>query len=239
MTRRRASPDRMLAGDVVRRWAMAGSVVLSLLSAGSAWAQATAGGADKSPPPAEGEPASADVRKVTDWIALSADNHGLPFAIVDKVGARVLVFDGHGMLLGTSPVLLGLARGDVAEPGIGDRKLSTIRPDERITPAGRFVAAMGQNLGSKDVLWVDYASAVSMHRVVTHNPRERRLERLATATTLDNRISYGCINVPVAFFDSVVKPSFTGTDGIVYVLPEVKAVEAVFSMTDAATVSSP
>jgi hypothetical protein len=212
--------------------------MLLLLSSGSAGAQAT-GGADNPPLPLARELVSADVRKVADWISRSADNHGLPFAIVDKVGARVLVFDGHGMLLGTSPVLLGLARGDVAEPGIGDRKLSTIRPDERITPAGRFVAAMGQNLGSKDVLWVDYASAVSMHRVVTHNPRERRLERLATATTLDNRISYGCINVPVAFFDSVVKPSFTGTDGIVYVLPEVKAVEAVFSMTDAATVSSP
>src|SRR5690606_3587132 len=59
-------------------------------------------------------PASGDVRRLVDWVAESGDNRSLPFAIVDKVDARVFVFDAHGMLLGVSPVLLGLARGDVA-----------------------------------------------------------------------------------------------------------------------------
>ncbi|MBV5276836.1 hypothetical protein JZU56_03175, partial [bacterium] len=52
--------------------------------------------------------------------------------------------------------------------------------------------------------------------------------RLATATPLDNRISYGCINVPAAFFKQVVHPMFAGTSGIVYVLPETRPVMAFF-----------
>jgi hypothetical protein len=51
---------------------------------------------------------------------------------------------------------------------------------------------------------------------------------LASATPLDNRISYGCINVPVAFFKEVVHRAFTGTHGIVYVLPEVRSPQQVF-----------
>ena len=99
-------------------------------------------------------------------------------------------------------------------------RLSDIRPEERTTPAGRFVASLGYNFKGKDVLWVDYKNAVSLHRVITNNPKERRLERLASPTPLDRRISYGCINVPANFFDNVVKPTFTRTHGIVYVLPE-------------------
>ena len=215
------------------RTIMAEGVLLCLLAAGPASAQAAVMGGVTDAPRARflGEPASLDVRKVADWVAQSGDNSRLPFAIVDKVGAKVFVFDGRGVLLGASPVLLGLARGDVAPAGIGDRKLSSIRPEERITPAGRFVASIGPNLSKKEVLWVDYASAVSLHRVVTSNPKENRLQRLATVSATDNRISYGCINVPVLFFDTVVKPSFSGTGGIVYVLPEVRRLDAVFAMT--------
>ena len=115
-----------------------------------------------------------------------------------------------------------------AVPGIGDRKLSNVRPEEKTTPAGRFVAALGDNIRGEDVLWVDYNGAVSMHRVITTNPKERRLQRLATPTPLDNRISYGCINVPAKFFENVVRPAFTGTSGIVYVLPETRSARAEF-----------
>jgi len=72
-----------------------------------------------------------------------------------------------------------------------------------------------------------------MHRVITSNPKERRLHRLATPTPKDNRISYGCINVPVVFYETVVRPAFTGTEGIVYVLPEVRSMREVFSSYDA------
>jgi hypothetical protein len=110
--------------------------------------------------------------------------------------------------------------------------MSNIRPEERTTPAGRFLASLGRNMSGAQILWVDYNSAISMHRVITTKPKERRLQRLATPTPLDNRISYGCINVPVKFFDKIVRPSFTGTNGIVYVLPETRSARELFGSYD-------
>lgn len=180
----------------------------------------------------ERERASHEARHVADWVVDSGDNRSLPFAIVDKKDAKVFVFDADGRLHGAAPALLGLARGDDTVPGIGDRPLSSIRPKERTTPAGRFVAALGHNARGKEILWVDYVDAISMHPVITTKPAERRLQRLATPTQLDNRISYGCINVPAKFFEKVVRPAFTGTDGIVYVLPETRMVREVFASYD-------
>lgn len=180
----------------------------------------------------EREPSSDEVRYVADWIVDSVDNRSMPFAIVDKKDAKVFIFDAAGRLRGAAPVLLGLARGDDAVPGIGKRALSSIRPEERTTPAGRFVAALDRNLLRKEILWVDYDGAISMHPVLTTKPEERRLQRLATPTPNDNRISYGCINVPVKFFENVVRPAFTGTNGIVYVLPEIRMAREVFASYD-------
>ena len=171
---------------------------------------------------------SEQARHVADWVVDSGDNRSMPFAIVDKVDAKVFVFDAHGRLRGAAPALVGLARGDYAVPGIGNRKLSDVRPQERTTPAGRFVASMGLNAKDKDVLWVDYKDAVSLHRVITTNPEEHRLERMASPTPLDHRISYGCINVPAKFFDKVVRPAFTGTSGVVYVLPDIRPIGEIF-----------
>jgi len=183
------------------------------------------------------ESASREARHVADWVVHSADNHagdhhGLPFVIVDKKAARVFVFDAQGRLRGAAAALLGVARNDDAVPGIGDRELSSIRTEEKTTPAGRFVSSLGGNMRGEDVLWVDYATATSMHRVLTTNPKERRAQRLASATPLDNRISYGCINIPVKFYENVVRPAFTGTRGIVYVLPETKTARQVFASYD-------
>lgn len=180
----------------------------------------------------ERESVSPDARHVADWVIDSGDNLGMPFAIVDKKDTKVFVFHADGRLRGTAPALLGLALGDDSVPGIGDRKLSTIRPDERTTPAGRFVVALDRNLGGKEILWVDYESAVSLHPVITTNLKENRGQRLATPSPLDNRISYGCINVPVEFFHGVVSPAFTGTNGVVYVLPETRSPRQVFASYD-------
>ena len=174
------------------------------------------------------ERASAESVDVANWVLAADNNRGLPFMIIDKKEAAVYVFDGKGNLHGTTAALLGAAVGDDSVPGIGERKLSSILLEERTTPAGRFVAALARNTSGKEILWVDYAAAVSLHRVVTSNRTERRAERLASATPLDNRISYGCINVPAAFFDKVVIPAFKN-NGIVYVLPETKSLQQVFA----------
>lgn len=184
--------------------------------------------AERSYSPGEETAASSGSGQLRAWIQDTADNQGLPFIIVDKVNARVQAYDGEGRLLGATPVLLGLASGDVSPAGIGDRPLSSIGPEDRITPAGRFMASMGENLGGKGILWIDYDSALSLHPVITTRASDRRLERLASDTALDNRISYGCINVPVTFYEHVVEPAFNATVGVVYILPETRSIEDVF-----------
>ena len=180
------------------------------------------------------ENASAETRHVADWVVHSADNHAgdkraLSFVIVDKAEAKVFVFDAQGKLRGAAPALLGIGIGDVAPKGIGDRKLSTIKPQERITPAGRFVAQLGDSTRNEDVLWIDYAGAVSMHRVVK---TKDRLKRLASDSPGDNRISYGCINIPAKFYEDVLRPAFKGAFGIVYILPETRPAREVFASYD-------
>jgi hypothetical protein len=173
-------------------------------------------------------PTGPDARELANWIAGTRDNAGLDFVIVDKRRAAVFVFDSAARLLGSSPVLLGATRGDETVPDIGSRPLALVRPDERTTPAGRFLAERGHNALSEDVVWVDYEAAVSMHRVRTIDPAERRLERLATPSADDNRISYGCINVPVVFYERYIRPAFATRRALVYVLPEVKSLQQVF-----------
>jgi hypothetical protein len=174
------------------------------------------------------ERATRDVRRFADWVVDSGDHNAMPFVIIDKPNARVYVFDGSGRIRGAAPALLGSAPGDHSVPGIGERELSDMGPQDRTTPAGRFVAGIGMNSRGEDVLWVDYGSGLSLHRVLTTKPEERRLERLATPTIADNRISYGCINVPKKFYEKTIAPAFQGTDGIVYIFPELGSAHALF-----------
>jgi hypothetical protein len=203
---------------LIGRWGALAALTVALAAAGPAFARADF----------RAEAASDAARRAADWVVASGDNRGLAFVIVDKVAAKVFVLDADGRLQGASAALLGMARGDRSVPGIGDRKLSAIKPEERTTPAGRFVAALGNDLGEKDILWVDYEDAISMHRVITGNPNDHRLKRLASPTIADNRITYGCINVPVKFYEGVVRPAFAGADGIVYILPEIEPIGAIF-----------
>lgn len=180
----------------------------------------------------EQETVSEMSRYLADWVVDSNDNQNMPFVVVDKKAARVFVFNVDGKLLGSAPALLGLALGDHAIAGIGNMSLASIRPEQRTTPAGRFVAALGRNLGGKEILWVDYDGAISLHRVVTSSVKERRLQRLASNNLSERRISYGCINVPVKFYDSIISPTFAGTHGVVYVLPDTRLVQEVFGSYD-------
>ena len=152
--------------------------------------------------------------------------------IIDKVHAMVMMFDASGQLQGAAPALLGLARGDDSSPDIGQRKLSSIRLDKRTTQAGRFMASLGRDVYGKEMLWVDYDTAISLHPIVKGTPAERRSQRLNSPSPDDNRISYGCINVPLKFYELLVKHAFTGTSGIVYILPETRTAQEVFGSYD-------
>ena len=179
---------------------------------------------------------SADARRLADWVAASGDNGLRDFVIVDKRAARVYVFDRQARLQADTPALLGSAQGDHTVPGIGERPIALVQPHERTTPAGRFIAEPGVNTQGEDVVWVDYEAAVSMHRVRTGKPAEQRLARLATPGIDDNRISYGCINLPVQFYETQLRPRVHGGPGaVIYVLPEVLPLQQVFGLPPPAT----
>lgn len=171
---------------------------------------------------------TSDARELVGHVMRWNDHHGAPFMVLDKRAARLWVFDAQARLLGSAPVLLGLAIGDDTAPGIAELPLSEIDDAARTTPAGRFVIEPGRNLHGDDILWIDYEAAVSMHRVRSVNASERRLARLASPRAADRRISYGCINVPVAFFNRVLIPFFAESRAIAYVLPETRPMAAVF-----------
>lgn len=169
-----------------------------------------------------------DVRWLADRIAGTRDNGDSDFILVDKRAAQLHVFDAEARWVASTAVLLGAARGDESVPGIGSRPMESIRPRERTTPAGRFVGERGRNALGEDVVWVDYDAAVSLHRVRLTTASERRAERLLSPSADDNRISYGCINVPVAFYDHHVGAIFARQQAVIYVLPDVASVQEVF-----------
>jgi hypothetical protein len=187
----------------------------------------------------KGETGSAEAIMVANWAAYTRDHKKHAFVVIDKKNAHMYVFDTHAKLISSAPVLLGKAVGDHTVPGIGDKPLSLVKEDEKTTPAGRFVAEPGRNTNGEDIIWVDYDAAVSMHRIRKVAEKERRYERLASPTKADNRISFGCINVPIAFYNDVLDPTVKKHGAIVYVLPDVKSVQQVFGAYDVLQARAP
>lgn len=165
---------------------------------------------------------------VANWVISSGDNRGLPFLIVDKLTADVAVFDEGGHLRGRSPALVGMARGDVVVADIGNRPFAKIISSEKITEAGRFFAQFGPSEDMPEVLWLDYKTSLSLHPVITSNPSEKRLERLMSESSDDNRVTFGCINISEEFYRSIIKAVLSSGVGIVYVVPEVRRLGSVF-----------
>jgi len=171
---------------------------------------------DQLPP---GQEVSETVIELAGWVVASKDSQGYPFAIMDKAAAQVLVFGGDGKLRGAAPALFGSAKGDHVAPGIAGLALREIPGRDRTTPAGRFVGGFGPSIDAGRVLWVDYDSSVSMHPTATGVPAEKRVERLASPSPDDNRITHGCINVSPEFYEQVVAPAFE-KGGVFYILPD-------------------
>ena len=152
-------------------------------------------------------------------------DHGkLPFAIVDKQAALISVYHADGTLSGVSTVLLGLTAGDESSPSVGERtQTGQLRISDRTTPAGRFDSIPGRNLTGEAVVWIDYGSALAIHRLRPAPISEMRPQRMASGNPLDKRISAGCVVAPEAFFDAVIKPVLGTGRAAVYVMPEHKS----------------
>ena len=179
-----------------------------------------------------GETASADVQHIANWAVHSGDHKGLPFIVVDKVNARAVAFDRHGTLIQSTPILLGMGVGDTFAPGVLQMDMYKTQPWQRITPAGRFFAEEDRNLEGEIVLWVDYDAGIAIHKMPTKRTKQRRHERMVSPDPADHRITYGCINVPGAFYDRVVRAHFRAKGGMVYVLPDSSPLKSVFKTYD-------
>ena len=180
------------------------------------------------PPASE---ASGMVQQFAQDVVRSADAEGRTFGVIDKPSATLWIFDAQGRPVASSPVLVGQALGDVAPPDIGTRPLSKVKLHEKVTNAGRFVTEAGSNHKGEDIVWLDYNAALSMHRV-RNVPGESRTKRLQTPTVADNRISFGCVNIPASFYDRYIDPLFSRSKGVVYVLPETKPIASLFPFAD-------
>lgn len=203
---------------LVARWVAVVSVVVSFGASASADFGA--------------ERASVDARYAADWVVDGGDNQGKPFVVVDKRDARVYVFDARGVLIGATPALLGLAIGDGSIADIASRAPASLSPSERTTPAGRFESRPGHNSHGEDIVWIDYQASLAIHRLRPAPPSERRPERLAATAADAKRISYGCVVVPVAFYEGVVAPLLGRRAGVVYVLPERRPVREMLGAID-------
>jgi hypothetical protein len=175
---------------------------------------------------AASSPVSGEAHQAARWVVHHADHRGRPFAIVDKKDARIYVFEESGVLLGASPVLLGLASGDRdAVPRLGERSPGSLAPFERTTPAGRFDSEPGRNDKGEAIVWFDYDAALAIHRLRPGPAHERRAQRIASPDPAERRISFGCIVAPVAFYEQVIAPTLGSRRGVVYVLPEEGSVD--------------
>lgn len=162
-----------------------------------------------------------DAVQLARWVIGHGDHQGLPFGIVDKRSATIRLYTAGGALVGTSAVLLGQTLGDHSVAGVGERtQRQDLRPEDMTTAAGRFVSEPGRNSSGEAIVWIDYGSALAIHRLRPGASRRQRAERLGSNEAWRRRVSSGCVVVPEAFYDAVVAPLLGRTRGLVYVMPE-------------------
>lgn len=190
----------------------------------TAWFWPAAVQASQQPRPsiaADGAGLPLDAVQLARWVTDTGDHHGLPFGIVDKRSATIRLYTADGILVGSSAVLLGRTLGDHSVAGVGERtQQAALRVQDMTTAAGRFVSEPGLNISGEAIVWIDYGSALAIHRLRTGPSRHRRAERLASDDARGRRVSAGCVVVPEAFYDAFVAPVLGRSRGVVYVMPE-------------------
>lgn len=164
---------------------------------------------------------SDEARRLVEWASSTKDTRGRPYAVVDKKKAHFYVFHADGRLAGHTTALLGSAIGDHSAPLVGQNTQNGhVPPEERTTPAGRFDAVPGENSSGEHVVWVDYDAAFAIHRLRPGLSYGPRVSRLAATSASAKRVSWGCVVVPVPFYQKVVQPVLGRSRSVVYVMPE-------------------
>ena len=149
--------------------------------------------------------APASVRRLVQWAVESGDHGGLPFVVIDKIGAQLFAFDAQGRLRASTPVLLGSSLGDA--------------PVVPATPAGRFLAQPRLAGSSSNLVWQGGAGELVLHEPASDQAPGHAARRLASSRVDDKRISDGSLHVPPAFFQQHLLPLLNQAS-VAYVLPE-------------------
>ena len=180
--------------------------------------------------PTEANAATPTETAVVQNIVAQNDNQGKQFIVADKQAGTLTMYTASGQQITSTPTLFGKTKGDSVS--------------SKNTPSGRFetkqanVSTEGYG-GSAQVLTQNGqnlqlgGSTYAIHRVYTKYASENRQGRLDTPTATDNRISLGCINVPVDFYDTYLN---SDQATVVYVMPETDAGRTgVFNVVPTAT----
>ena len=180
--------------------------------------------------PTEANAATPTETAVVQNIVAQNDNQGKQFIVADKQAGTLTMYTASGQQITSTPTLFGKTKGDSVS--------------SKNTPSGRFetkqanVSTEGYG-GSAQVLTQNGqnlqlgGSSYAIHRVYTKYKSENRQGRLDTPTATDNRISLGCINVPVDFYDTYLN---SDQATVVYVMPETDAGRTgVFNVVPTAT----
>lgn len=136
---------------------------------------------------------------------------------IDKPNARMWVFK-DGVYHDDLPVLLGASQGDINTVASGT-ELSDIPVAKRITPAGRFKGQAETVDRYGKLVWLNGdAGDVAIH--VIKSKVDGRRERMASADTGDNRITYGCINITEDMHEKHIAGLTEGQAATIFVVPE-------------------
>jgi hypothetical protein len=122
--------------------------------------------------------------------------------VADKVAGKIYVFNAETKAVIEGAALYGKELSDYFNQADYDYG----KPGA-ITPAGEFVSHKyySSHLNKPVTAFVEgKASLVAIHPVWTGNPKQKRVERLHSSTSDDNRITNGCVNVLDEFYYSVL-----------------------------------
>lgn len=149
-----------------------------------------------------------------------------PFAIVDKENGKMHLLDKYGQLIKTMPVLTGAEKGDAentSDPQSDSPKGGT-------TPYGKYEVTkkFGKESGYLEggmhidqILNDDSTKLLTNLAIHQIYPKEfeKRYKAMQTPSPLDNRMSWGCINVTKEDLNNYINPYFE-IGSKVHVLPE-------------------
>lgn len=153
---------------------------------------------------------------VNNWIRQSKDNNGQRYIIADKARGELYVMDASGQMLARSPALYGRQLGDGMS--LGETPAGVFTLQERRAPS-----AYGGDI--EQFSTAPNGDIYAIHRVLTNNPKQRRLQRLQSNNAVDHRVSLGCINLPSKFYDQYLSKGFGGK---LYILPDQGKLETTF-----------